>query len=228
MTTPDFSGLASALRAVLGERLEGAVVYGSAVTGDFIPGFSDVDLAVFAHGALRLDDTRALQEQADALAALAGGRLQLGHWVDVDRDAPRPLFVPGAFMALCGPDLQPGWMHSEESLRAAGQAWLAELPGLVRRDAADWAVASGAARRRMVRLLATRLKPAIRAALTEQGHPVLSVWASPWNALAEFWSTRDGMGARALRDVLGRLPPNPGEEQEVGDTLLAMLWAGLA
>lgn len=227
MTTPDLSGLALALEAVLGERLAGTVVYGSAVTGDFIPGFSDIDLAVFARGALRLDDARALQEQADALAALAGGRLQLSHWVDADRDAPRPLFVPGAFMVLCGPGLRPGWMHAEESLRAAGQAWLAALPVLVRRDASDWALASGPVRTRLVRLLSTRLKPAIRAALVEQGHPALSVWGSPWNALVKLWSLHDEEGAVALRDVLGRLPTKPGEEREVGDTLLAMLWAGL-
>ncbi|KAA0234333.1 nucleotidyltransferase domain-containing protein [bacterium] len=227
MVIPGIPDLGAALHAVLGDRLGAAVVYGSAVTGDFIPGFSDVDLAIFAHGGPGLDEARALQREAAALAAMVDGQLQLSHWIHAGRESARPLFVPGSLVNAWGEPPGPGWLHSEQSLRESGRSWLAELPALVRRDAADWAVASGQRRTGMVRLLATRLKPAIRAALAEQGYPALEVWVLPWSGLTDLWSRSDEAGANALRETIGRLPPSPTDEQAVGDALLAMLWAGL-
>ena len=57
----DLSAVEHAFYRVLTGRLVGLAVYGSFVTGDAIPGFSDLDLLVVQRGPLSVEDAIELQ-----------------------------------------------------------------------------------------------------------------------------------------------------------------------
>lgn len=92
-------------------------------------------------------------------------------------------------------------------------------------DRVAWSVAAGSARRqRLVRLMMTRLKPALRSILVEHGEPPTDVWIAGWNELARRWREHDVEAAETLDSVLAVLPP-AGREQEVacGERVLRLL-----
>ena len=199
--------LADTFRGVLGTRLVAFVIHGSAAHGGYLPGFSDLDCVAFTRGPMTVADCLAVGARVAALDPTPFASLQLSAVVDLDDPAgARPVLIPRAYEVLVGDDVDERYLHTEATLRASGRAWLRALPGLLTRDAQDWAVATAATRPRLVRLVMTRLKPALRALLVERGEPVLATWTASYMDLADRWDhLAPGSGAR-LRDVLTGLP----------------------
>jgi hypothetical protein len=135
---------------------------------------------------------------------------------------PEPHLVPGDFRVLSG-TVPGGFVHDEASLRASGAETLASLPAVVRQDALDWTGAVGERRARHVRLMTTRLKPAVRAHLVELGEPALEVWGMAWNDLAQRWKRHDEPRAEQLDDLIGLLRAWPRDERAAGEHLLLLL-----
>ncbi len=216
--------LATAFISALRERLVALVAYGSSVEGSFIPHFSDFDLAVFLHGEFTVEDAIAVQAALGDLEPTPFDYLQT-KFVDVSAVAT-PTLVPGSFAVFWGElPAEPAYLHNPDLLRQAGKRWLDALPGLIADDRAAWSVAAGSARRqRLVRLMMTRLKPALRSLLVEHGEPPAEVWISGWHQLARRWRDHDAAAAEALDSVLTVLPSS-GREQEVacGETVLRLL-----
>lgn len=102
----------SALQDVLGTRLRGLILKGSAVHGDFIPGYSDVDLhafvdesALIAPQTLSTRDSLALQRQLGALPLDAMGVSSLQLFVISWADGYPPEWVkpwPGMYTLVYG------------------------------------------------------------------------------------------------------------------------------
>jgi len=106
---------------------------------------------------------------------------------------------------LGGLDLAP-YVHDDASLALVAADFLAGLPALLRDDVATWSVAVAPAhRRRHVRLVVTRVKPAVRAVLATHGTAPTTAYAADWAAMADALAHVDtGAGARlhALRAAL--------------------------
>ena len=171
--------IAEQLRSVFGERLEGVVVYGSAVVGDAIPGFSDLDLLAVVRGGLGLED-------AERCAAEVREELGDADYLQItwaDAEAPEPALVPGSFRPILGDEVPAELLHTPYTLRRSGATWLADLPELVRRDTEDWAAAAGR-RERALRLMVTHVKPSVKAWLTTLGEDPVATYAAPWGRLA--------------------------------------------
>jgi hypothetical protein len=213
----DLEPVVWAFRGALGPRLMALAVYGSAVTGDLLPGFSDLDLLVVLDEPLGLEDALALQRRMPELPGVA--YVQPTYRLPSE---PSPLLVPNAFRTLTGA-LPDGFVHDETSLRAASADALAELPALLGRDARDWTGAVGEKRARHVRLLTTRLKPAVRATLVRLGEPPLDAWRLHWDDLAQRWRRHDEPRAEELADVLTRLRASPRDDRACGEALLRLL-----
>lgn len=217
-------GIARPFADVFGDRLVSLVAYGSAATGGVIPGFSDLDVALFLDGPFSLRDAEALN------CALRGrdwrpfAYLQIGHTYDLRRDAPHPAFVPGATAVLAGGPMPAGFEHTAESLAAASQATVRDLGGRLAKIAAEWAEAAVAGReQRAVRVLACELKPVLRALAVLRGVPPLSAWAMDWAALADHWREWNPPAGKALGNVLAALPPSPAEALATGEVLLRLI-----
>ncbi|MGH2599167.1 MAG: hypothetical protein ACRDJ9_07245 [Dehalococcoidia bacterium] len=220
------SALVDGFRDVLGSRLAALVAYGSAVTGDFIAGFSDFDFVAFVASGLEIADCLELQRRLASVDPYPFAYLQMHEPVDLSDEAGRrPILTPGSFRAVYGAVSDERFLHDENSLRAAGRAWLADLPRLIRQDTRDWAVAVGGARTRLLRLLMTRLKPALRGLLVEQGEPVLQTWAAPYAALAERWALIAPEYGAQLKWLLELLPPSPEVETRCGEAMIRILLA---
>jgi predicted nucleotidyltransferase len=217
--------LAHSFGRALGERLVALVVYGSAAErSSLISGFSDFDLAVFVRGGFDVEDSIAVQARLGDLETTPFDYLQT-KLIDVTAP-PVPVLVPGAFSVFYG-ELPDAWryLHDDDSLREAGRCSLTALPGLLADDRAAWAVADGSARRRrLVRLMATQLKPALRSLLVACGEAPGEVWAAGWHELARRWREHDAEGAAALDAVLGCVPPTQRDDEVAcGATLLRLL-----
>lgn len=216
--------LAASFSSALGQRLVALVAYGSSVEGTFIPAFSDFDLAIFLRGEFAVEDAIAVQAGLGDLQPTPFDYLQT-KFVNVSVP-PVPTLVEGSFSVFWGglPDKR-RYLHDADSLRQSGRGWLEALPKLIADDQAAWAVAAGSTRRcRLVRLMVTRLKPALRALLVEHGEPPGEAWIAGWHELARRWRKHDDEAADALESVLALVPP-AGRKQEVAcaETILRLL-----
>jgi hypothetical protein len=199
-------------------------VYGSSVDGSFIPTFSDLDVAVFLHGEFDVEDAIAVQGGLSDLEPAPFAYIQV-KFHDVDASAS-PTLVPGSFSVLWGKlPKDPSYLYDDNSLRRVTESWLERLAALIADDRAAWSVAAGAERRqRLVRLMMTRLKPAVRSMLVRQGEPPVPVWLAGWGELTSRWREHDVNSAARLASLLAALPPQ-GREQEVacGEEILRLL-----
>jgi hypothetical protein len=216
--------LAASFSVVLAERLVALVAYGSSADGSFIQEFSDFDLAIFMRGEFSVEDAIAVHAGLGDLTPRPFGYLQT-KFVDLSV-APEPMLVPGSFSPFWGrlPD-EPSYLYEADSLRRSGRQMLETLPSLIANDRAAWAVGVGSARRqRLVRLMTTRLKPAVRSLLVEYGESPSEVWIAGWQDLGDRWRGHDEQAAENLDSVLVLLPPT-GSEQEVacGERILRLL-----
>jgi hypothetical protein len=107
--------------------------------------------------------------------------------------------VPDTFHILTG-EVPDGFVHDEASLIRSSEECLADLPSLVDKDARAWTGSIGEKRTRHVRLMTTRLKPAVRATLVGgRRGPSDCVAAALAAARREVARPRSGAGARARR-----------------------------
>lgn len=190
--------VSEALTAVVEDHLVSAAAYGSAATGDVLAGCSEFDLLVVLKTPLRVGDPLALQDRA--------GSWDLGPFSCLQptflaTDEMRPYLVPGGFELLTGSSLPVGWLHDAGSLAKSGAAVLNEAPDLLRRDAADWALAGPAQYERRARLHLTRVKPVLRALAARDANDVVGIWQEDWERLA----VRVGRIDPALEAAVGEL-----------------------
>ena len=188
----------TAVREVLGARLDAFVLYGSSASGDLLPGYSDLDVLIALNEPITLADTLALQHAVEAIALEPYSYCQptfvLGEPV-------RPLLSPGTFQVLTGAISQERWVCRADDLRARSEAWLDDLPRLVTSDAGDWAMTTRALLRRQARLHLTRVKPSLRALLVRAGCEPVRAWAGTWQQIATWLTPVD----EALADQVDRL-----------------------
>ena len=199
LISPIAPALASAVSEVLGSRLAGLVVYGSAVTGDILPGYSDFDFLVAVIRPVTLDDALALEA--------ATGHLDIAPFTYLQptftgRDAGDAVLVPGGFAVIVGEEPRSRLILHAEQLRSGGEEWLARLPVLLARDAADWSFTTSASRARQARLHLTRVKPSLRALLVRHGCDPRHAWTTTWAEIEERLAAVDPAGAGLLADVL--------------------------
>lgn len=211
---------------VLGARLEGLLVHGSAVAGGYIEGYSDFDFVVFMRGELDGADSRSLQGRLGDIDRGPFGYLQISRVVNLD-DPPddRRLLIEGGYASLVGgyPTAWP--LHDASSLREQSAEVFAGLAAILERGYRHWAAANGPRRTLEVRYYMTSLKPAVRAHLVALGEPPLEVWTASYAALGERWSAREpDLGGRFER-VVASLPGAPSEEAGLGSELLSLLEA---
>ncbi|MCU7730875.1 hypothetical protein ODJ79_44785 [Actinoplanes sp. KI2] len=201
--------IAGRIADVLGDRLQAAAVYGSAVTGDLLHGFSDLDLRLFVTNPVTVDDHLALR------AALSGSDLGGAAALQLSAAAatPRPCFPPRTFRWVYGGGYGDAVVLDAGQLRAAGADWLARLPGLLADDGLDWAAGTGADGRRQLRLLVTRLKPTVRAIITAASDDPAFVWSAGWPDLTWRLAALDARLGAALDAVLACLA-EPGRDDD--------------
>lgn len=211
---------------VLGERVDALLVHGSAVTGGYVPGFSDFDFLVYMHGPLSTDDSNAIQSLLGDSDHAPFAYLQASHIVDLDDPASvgqRFPLIDGAYATLVG-DYPRGWpFHDAITLRDHGDAFLVSLPSLLARCRRAWSVATGERRRREIRYQLTDVKPALRALLVRLGEPALEVWTAPYPELARRWTTHDPTNGPRFARLLQSLPPTETTEAATGAEMLALL-----
>ncbi len=217
--------LVAAFREVLGKRLGVFVVHGSAVTG-YVAGFSDFDFVLFLHGPLSLDDGFALQQRLRATDYISFTYAQISRVIDLDDPAERSTgLIDGAYAPLLG-ELPDGWtFHQEETLRERGRNVLLDIPHQLRSRNEDWATGTAVQRQRSIRLLATVLKPSLRALLCELGEPVMATWTSPYQVLSTAIARHDVRMATMLNGLLPMLPPTGQTESLVARLLFDLLVA---
>jgi hypothetical protein len=214
--------LGRAFDSVLGDRLVGLVVHGSAVTGDVIPGFSDFDFVVFAHGPLTARDGIKLQGAVGEIDPAPYAYIQLSRAVDVDgSERPGPLFAPGAFRGIRGEVPSPEFIFTEETLRAHARESRADVARWFPSDIEGWATATGPRRSYMLRLLMTRLKPAVRTLLIEHGEDPITVWGASYLALADMWTAHSPGAGRRFRELVESLPYR--DEAATGNIAIELL-----
>jgi hypothetical protein len=211
------SRVARTFEGVFAERLVGLAVYGSVATGDAIPGFSDLDLCTVLTDALTVDDAIELQRAMPEPAGVAYMQATFH-----SAAAPEAHLIPGAFRLLTG-TLPAAFLIDEEGLRKASAETLSTLPALVEQDTRAWPGAIGEKRLRHVRLMTTRLKPAVRAALVQCGDPPFATWRAPWDELVDRWHDYDARRAKDLASALALLRSTPMDAQPAGEALLRLL-----
>ena len=199
--------LVAASSEVLGPRLGAVYAYGSAADGSAIPGFSDLDVAIFVEGEPSLDDARDLHRRLSGTDLAPYAYLQ-ARYVDLGAPAAATL-VPGSFVRLDGSlGDEDAYVHDDASLRVVAVEWLDVLPALVAQDTSTWSVATDPAHcARHVRLVTTRVKPAVRATLALRDVAPTEAYGADWAAMAEGLSRHDGTAAQMLRDLRASLPP---------------------
>ncbi len=221
--------VADGFSVVLGDRFAALASHGSAVTGGYIPGFSDLDLVLFLQGAILEPDAAELQARLGDLDPAPFAYLQLSRALAIDDGQPLlPSLIPGSYRVLTGAIPAEGVLHTEQTLRASGRSWLARLPEAVTVNRIDWSVATGDARSRRIRVMMTALKPAIRALLVEAGEPVFATWNAPYSLMTELWMLNHPEAGRRLAALLPLLPPEAGREAAVGAEVLALLGLAVA
>jgi predicted nucleotidyltransferase len=191
--------------------------YGSIVTRDHLAGFSDLDVLVIVREPISVEDAIRLQRlmpEPDGVPYVQPS-FRLLH-------EPEPYLVPGAFRVVAG-ELPDGFVATEEALLRDGGEVLRKLPDLVRDDARAWTGAINEKRPRHVRLMVTRLKPAVRATLVRLGEPVLHVWAMPWDELAARWRIHDPKQGASLSAVIELLQSPNRDDRGCGEAVLRLL-----
>lgn len=209
--------MARTFEEVFAGRLVGLAVYGSAATGDAIPGFSDLDLCAVLTDGLSLEDAIALQRAMPEPAGIAYMQATFH-----SAAAPEAYLVPGAFRVLTG-TLPEAFLLDEEGVRKSADDTLAALPALVDQDTRAWPGAIGEKRLRHVRLMTTRLKPAVRATLVQRGEPPFVTWRASWDELVDRWNSHDARRATYLASALALLRSTPIDAQPAGEALLRLL-----
>lgn len=201
------------------ERVEGIVLHGSALKGGGIPGYSDIDFMVFLapdcfneRGELPDESSFAMQERIASLAWREAGFLYPQAYFYDARCLPAwwtgP--VPGAHRVLWG-RLPREAAPTAEGLRAAALWFLKnELPRAIATDVASFVDADDASLPRRVRLLGTRVTPAIFALAGHDAQDVMELWAQPkLGALAHLearYPNAEGpVLARRFFEIVGRL-----------------------
>jgi Nucleotidyltransferase domain len=186
---------------VFASRLVSVVAYGSSVTGDVLPGYSDFDCLIALTAPVPLADLLALQARLGPAEVTPFSYLQ-PTFVVVGQ-APRPVLVPGSFAVLGGLEPSPAWVCGPADLVASGERWLAGLPAVTATDAADWSLATPAHYGRRARLHLTRIKPTVRALLTRSGAEPVPTWAASWDRLAGDLTSVHAEAGGLLGAVLG-------------------------
>lgn len=170
------------------ERVEGIVLHGSAAKGGSIPGFSDVDLMAFlaaecfdSTGSLPDDAVFAIQEAIGPLPWREAGFLYPQAYFYDARRLPDwwtgP--APGAYRVLWG-RLPEQAKPTAEGLRESSRHFLREvLSQYISRDLGGFVDAPDDTLPRRVRLLGTRVAPALFALLAHDADDALQVWAQP-------------------------------------------------
>jgi hypothetical protein len=209
----------------LGDRLVALAAHGGAVTG-FISGFSDFDFVLVAKGFPSTADASALNEALTRLCPDPAPftYLQLSSVVDVsDLVASRRGLIDGAYGLLAGA-LPEDWQFTgREDLRTSGRAFLSDLPRLIRVDTIDWAADAAGRREYRVRVLFTRLKPAVRALLVERGVDPLDAWTANWAALPRLLAGVEPQIGLELAGLVEALPPSRDNAFDLGDGALQLL-----
>jgi nucleotidyltransferase-like protein len=203
---------------VFGPRLLGVAVHGSAVAGDAFPGVSDVDFVVVLDSRLTLRDCESVAPQLDAIEIAPFAYVQVTYH---ESTAPMPSLVPDGFSLVHG-DIDPGFLHTDESLRSSGEMWLEDLPRLVDQDMKDWSVAV-ARRPRQFRLILTRLKPTVRANLVSWGDDPIATYRNPWPTLVSRLQVHAPRRATELSSLLRQLGTGSPDLLDVGARALRLL-----
>jgi hypothetical protein len=203
---------------IFGSRLLAVAAHGSAITGDAFPGFSDVDFVVVLDSPLILPDAEAVGARLDAIDITPFAYVQAAY-CEVNR--PTPSVVPGGFALFLG-DIGVGFMHTNESLRSAGDMWLRDLPQLVDTDMRDWSVAVNR-RARQLRLLITRLKPTVRAYLVISGDSPIPTYRSPWPSLVDRLRVHEPQLATDLSSLVAALRTRTPDIFDAGGKALRLL-----
>ncbi|MDQ3640962.1 MAG: hypothetical protein M3450_05710 [Actinomycetota bacterium] len=191
--------LSRAASDVLGPRLLSFVAYGSAVTGDILPGYSDFDVAMAVRGLITLHDALSLEAVTGELDIAPFNYCQ-PKFLDVT--AADAVLVPKTFVVVVGHDPPPAWIFSAPQLRTSGEQWLAGLPAVLAHDAADWSFTTSASRPRQARLHLTRVKPSLRALLVHHGCDPVTTWSATWAQLGKRLAEVDAQAAGQLGDLL--------------------------
>jgi len=218
------SRIVTAFTEALGPDLTALYAYGSAVDGSFLVGFSDFDIAAFCRGKPTLDSYVAIHRLLDDVDLHPFDYLQV-KYVDVTA-SPRHELVPGAFEVLWGGlGDESSYVFTDESLRVESEHWLSAIPALAAGDAETWSIAVGSARRRRhVRLIITRVKPAVRSALTRLGEPPVKAFTASWDALPLMMAGHDEEAASQLAELRSLLPPvGPESERRAAELGLGLL-----
>lgn len=209
------------------ERVEGIVLHGSAHKGGDIPGYSDIDFMVFLtpdcfddRGELPDDLVFAIQERIGPLPWQGAGFLDGQAYFYDARRLPSwwtgP--IPGAHRVLWG-QVPPEAVPTAERLRSDSLRFLKEeLPGAIARDLASFADAADASLPRRLRLLGTRVTPAIFALAGHDADDVLELWAQPkFEALARLEARYpDDEGPALARRFYQNVARLYGEQFDVG------------
>lgn len=217
--------LADAYREVLGNRLIALAAHGGAVTG-FISGFSDFDFVLVVKGFPSTADASDLNQALTRLCPDPApfAYLQLSSVIDIaDPGASRRGLIDGAYSLLAGALPEDWQFTNREDLRTSGRALLSDLPRLIRIDTIDWAADAGGRRERRVRVLFTRLKPAIRALLVERGLDPLEAWTANWTLLPGLLAGAEPQIGSVLAGLVAGLPPNRGNVFGLGAGALQLL-----
>ncbi len=199
LAAPIAAALAGAASEVLGSRLVSLVAYGSAVSGDILPRYSDFDFAVAVSGPVTLDDALALER--------ATGQLDIAPFTYcqprlVGRSATNAVFVPSTFAVILGEAPPAAWIFDGGQLRTSGEEWLAGLPASLAQDATDWSFTTSTSRARRARLHLTRVKPSLRALLVRHGCDPVTAWTATWDELSRRLTEVDARAAEQLSVLL--------------------------
>jgi predicted nucleotidyltransferase len=168
------------LSSILQERLASVAAFGSAMTGDFFPGVSDLDLLVTTTTGLMVADFLRLQQAAEATEVRPFSSIQAVYYRVTD---PTPSLIPGGYAVVAGPPIPSGFLRSDLDLRESGQRWLRGHHQRYEMDLYEWSTAVGEKLPRIGRLLVTRVKPTIRALLVQRELNAAEVWLATWDEL---------------------------------------------
>lgn len=126
---------------MLGARFVWCCAHGSAVTGDVLPGISHLDVKVLLHADLQ-PAKQAGFRPASATSTSDRKRYVQPSIFDAGRQ-PAPALVPASFVLITDDQPAQREVFTNETLRLAGQRWLAEMPSRIARDTESWATATG-------------------------------------------------------------------------------------
>lgn len=212
----------TAFRDVLGARLTGLVVHGSAVTGH-IPGFSDFDCVPCMHGVITRDESIELQRRLGDADISPFVYLQISRLLDPSSSDHHTGLIPDAYYIAYG-ELPQGWaFHTEDELRERGRDELRQLAKRANGRYENWSVEGGPRRRNRLPLFMTEVKPSTHALLVELGEPVFATWTRDYYQLVDRLVAIDPELGAMLQRIVAALPYAPTAEAAVGADVLRYL-----